>query len=281
MRFFPLALLMLSLWMAGGAHATDRPIVAAASDLQYALETVAEQFRADTGHSVRLNFGSSGNFRRQIAQGAPFQLYLSADESYVDALYREGHLEDQGTLYATGRIVIMTRKGDPADPDDGSLEQLRERLAAGEIRRFAIANPEHAPYGVAARQALESAGIWDEIKPFLVYGENVSQAVRYALSSDTQGGIVAYSLALAPAIDARARYALIPEANHAPLHQRMALVAGADETARAFYHYLQDEPARDILRRYGFLTPDDGDAGPDRAAVPPEARPGTPLESVL
>ena len=236
----------------------ERPIVAAASDLQFALTDVAERFEADTGKSVRLNFGSSGNFRRQIAQGAPFELYLSADEAYVEALHRDGHTVDAGVLYAVGRIVVIapaTEGG--AEIADGSLETLARRLEAGDIRRFAIANPAHAPYGVAAQQALEAAGLWERIRPHLVFGENVSQAARYALSGDTDGGIVAYSLALAPAIRARADFALIAEDQHAPLRQRMVLIEGAGETARAFHDYIQGDAARTILAEYGFVVPEE------------------------
>ncbi|MCC5858459.1 MAG: molybdate ABC transporter substrate-binding protein [Ectothiorhodospiraceae bacterium] len=236
----------------------DRPVIAAASDLQFALQEIAGQFQDDTGRTVRLNFGSSGNFRRQIAQGAPFELYLSADESYVEALHREGHTEDAGVLYAIGRIVILTGSDDGAGIVDGNLEHLRERLEAGEIRRFAIANPEHAPYGVAAMEALRTAGLWERIQPYLIFGENVSQAARYALSGETDGGIVAYSLALAPRIHRRSSYALIPEDFHNPLRQRMVLVRGAGETARAFYAYLQQDAARGTLAAYGFLVPDEG-----------------------
>ena len=251
-------LVVATLLPAGSSAATDRPIIAAASDLQFALTEVAERFEADTDQSVRLNFGSSGNFRRQIAQGAPFELYLSADEAYVEALYREGHTVDEGVLYAVGRIVIIAPAADArADIVDGSLETLARRLEAGEIRRFAIANPDHAPYGVAARQALETAGLWERIRPHLVLGENVSQATRFALSGDTDGGIVAYSLALAPAISARADYALIPADRHEPLRQRMALIEGAGETARAFHDYIQGETAREILAEYGFVVPED------------------------
>ncbi len=251
-------LFLLALAAGGVAHA-DRPIVAAASDLQFALEEVAEQFEAGTGRSVRLNFGSSGNFRRQIAQGAPFELYLSADEDYVLALEREGHLVDAGVLYAIGRIVVMAPKGDPAQIVSESLTPLRERLETGDIRRFAIANPEHAPYGVAAREALQAADLWDAIQPRLVFGENVSQAARLSLSGETQGGIVAYSLARAQRIAERSEYALIPRDQHAPLRQRMALVDGAGETAQRFYQYLQGDAARAILEEYGFALPEDED----------------------
>lgn len=233
----------------------DRPIVAAASDLQFALPEIAEQFTADTGRSVRLNFGSSGNFRRQIAQGAPYELYLSADESYVEALHEGGHLEDAGVLYAIGRIVIAAPR-EREQLVDGSLVSLRTALDEGHLRRFAIANPEHAPYGVAAMQALQHAGQWQLIEPLLVYGENVSQAARYALSDDTDGGIIAYSLVRGGPLAEKAAYALIPEAAHDPLRQRMALVAGAGETARAFYEYLQQAPARAVLADFGFELPD-------------------------
>ena len=246
------------IWVAAASTAigADRPIIAAASDLQFALPEVAAEFEAQTGASVRLNFGSSGNLRRQIAQGAPFELYLSADENYVRALYEQGHTLDAGSLYATGRLVIMARAEDPASVVDGSLEALAARLAAGEIRRFAIANPEHAPYGVAARQALEAAGLWERIRPKLVYGENVAHAARLALSGDTQGGIVAHSLTRAPQIERRAIFELIAEERHEPLHQRMALIDGAGETARAFHDFMHSETAREILARYGFAVPE-------------------------
>ena len=238
------------------ASCAERPVIAAASDLQFALPEVAARFEDDTGHALRLSFGSSGNMRRQIAQGAPFELFLSADEAYVLALHAEGHTIDGGMLYAIGRIVLIAPRDDRAGIVDGGLDRLAERLAAASPGRFAIANPEHAPYGVAARQALTAAGAWDGVSPRLVLGENVSQAARYALSGETAGGIVAYSLALAPVVAAQARYVLIPETLHAPLRQRMVLTRGAGDIARAFYAYLQGDVAREILARYGFEVPD-------------------------
>lgn len=232
------------------------PTVAAASDLQFAIEDLAGRFTEETGQRVRLNFGSSGNFRRQIAQGAPFEVYMSADEAYVAALHQSGHLEDGGDLYAIGRVVLMTRKQGGLDPEAG-LDGLAEALEAGEIRRFAIANPEHAPYGVAAKQALQSAGLWEAIRPHLVFGENVSQAAQFALSTEADGGIVAWSLALAPALDRRSDWALLPEEAHEPLRQRMALVKGAGETARAFYDFVLSEAGRAVLAEYGFITPEE------------------------
>jgi len=249
-------LLLAGAFLPSQASGADRPVIAAASDLQFALPEVAARFEDDTGHALRLSFGSSGNMRRQIAQGAPFELFLSADEAYVLALHAEGHTVDEGVLYAIGRIVLIAPRDDPAGIVDGGLDGLAERLGVASPGRFAIANPEHAPYGVAARQALESAGAWDAVSPRLVLGENVSQAARYALSGETAGGIVAYSLVLAPVVEAQARYVLVPETLHAPLRQRMVLTRGAGDTARAFYAWLQGDVARAILARYGFAAPD-------------------------
>lgn len=235
------------------------PVVAAASDLQFALSEAAETFAQQTGERVRLNFGSSGNFRRQIAQGAPFELYLSADEAYVLALHEEGHTRDKGVRYATGRLVWLQPKGAGTLPsEDAPLAAIEAAIAAqasGKRQRIALANPEHAPYGVAAQQALEHAKLWHETAPLRVLGENVSQAAQFALSSDTRGGLVAYSLALAPGLADKSDYVLIPADWHAPLNQRMVLTQNASETATAFYQWLQGDKGRAILRDYGFKAP--------------------------
>ncbi len=254
LRWLLLTILILGSSLSAAARAQGGPVVAAASDLQFALPEVADQFTRDTGYSVRLSFGSSGNFRRQIARGGPFELYLSADEDYALELHRAGFTEDEGTLYAVGRVVLMVPHGSTLAAD-GDLNGLAEALDKGDIGRFAIANPDHAPYGVAAMEALQHAGLWEALQPFLVLGENVSQAAQFALSGSTQGGIIAYSLALAPNVAARGRFALIPEDWHNPLRQRMVLIKGAGETARRFYDYIRSPAARDILMRYGFVLP--------------------------
>jgi len=149
----------------------------------------------------------------------------------------------------------LRERADYVLENDGTLDDLAARLARGGISRFAIANPEHAPYGKRAEQALRHRGLWQAIRPRLVLGENVSQAARYALSPDTQGGIVAYSLALAPTLSGRGDHALIPEAWHVPLRQRMVLLKGAGSVAERFYAYVRQPAARAILRRYGFALP--------------------------
>ena len=243
---------LATLPLAGNASAA--PVIAGASDLQFALEEIAAAFTAETGNEVRLSFGSSGNFARQIRQGAPFEMYLSADEAFVLDLHRDGFTRDEGVLYAIGRIVVITPEGSPLAAD-ADLAELEAALADGRIIRFAIANPDHAPYGRAARETLIARGLWDAIEPRLVLGENVSQAAQFATSANAQGGIIAYSLALAPPVAARGDWALLPDDWHAPLRQRMALMPDAGPVAEAFFAYVQEPAARAIFRRYGFVLP--------------------------
>jgi molybdate transport system substrate-binding protein len=230
------------------------PLIAGAADLQFALAEVAAQFRAETGQEVRLSLGSSGNITRQIEQGSPVEMFLSADEAFVFRLAEGGHTRDRGELYAIGRIALLTPPGSPLRTEAG-MEGIRAALEAGQIRRFAIANPEHAPYGRAAEQALRQVGLWDRLAPTLVLGENVSQAAQFALAGGSQGGIVAYSLVLAPAMQGRGAYALLPDSLHEPLRQRMVLTRRAGPVAERFYAYVQSAPAREIMRRYGFVLP--------------------------
>ncbi|MFN7002311.1 MAG: molybdate ABC transporter substrate-binding protein [Roseinatronobacter sp.] len=233
----------------------DAPVVAAASDLQFAVTEIAAAFEAETGMRVRLSLGSTGNFARQIREGAPFEIFMAADEQFIADLHSEGFTRDAGDLYAIGRLVIMVPHGSALAPDP-DLDNLAEMLAAGQISRFAIANPEHAPYGMRAREALIRRGLWEDLRPFMVLGENVSQAAQFALSGNAESGIIAYSLARAPQVAPQGDYALIPEDWHAPLRQRMALLNGADPVAEAFYAYMRTPAARAIMDRYGFTLSD-------------------------
>jgi molybdate transport system substrate-binding protein len=246
--------LMLVAWLALPAQAADAPAVAAAADLTYALRDIAQRFHSDSGRQVRLSFGSSGNFAQQIVHGAPFELFLSADERYVQRLAKQGFTRDAGALYAIGRIVLFVPHGSPLKAD-AQLVDLGNALRDGRLKRFAIANPEHAPYGRAAREALQHAGLWERIQTRLVLGENASQATQFAASGSTQGGIVPLSLSRAPEIARLGMFALISAQWHRPLRQRMVLLKGADAVAEAFYRYLQTPEAREVFRHYGFVLP--------------------------
>jgi molybdate transport system substrate-binding protein len=228
--------------------------VAAASDLKFALDEVILRYERDVGARVRATYGSSGQFVRQIEQGAPFELFLSADEEFVYRLADRGLTRDRGVLYAIGRIVLFVPGGSTLDPA-ADLSGLRRALASGSLTRFAIANPEHAPYGRAAEEALRHAGLWAQLQGKLVLGENVSQAAQFAASGNASGGIIAYSLALAPTLSDRGQFVLIDAGWHRPLRQRMVLMRDASSDAAQFYAFLQQPAARQILARYGFVIP--------------------------
>ncbi len=236
--------------------AVGEPIatVAAAADLKFALQEIAERFEHETGNRLKLVFGSSGIFYAQILAGAPFHLFMSADEAFVFKLADAGKTIDRGQAYAIGRIGLMVPKGSPLKAD-GTLGDLAVALTDGRLQKFAIANPEHAPYGARAREALEHAGLWTSIQDKLVFGENISQAAQFATSGGAQGGIIALSLATAPTVAALGDFALIPDAWHQPLRQRMVLVKDAPPAAHAFYAYIATPAAREIMTRYGFGLP--------------------------
>lgn len=228
--------------------------VAAASNLKFALEELAEGFEKSSGHKLRLVFGSSGQFYSQILQGAPFHVFLSADESFALKLFEAKRTLDRGRVYAQGRIGLLVPKSGPivADPE---LKDLAAALKDGRLQRLAIANPEHAPYGMLAVEALQHAGLYAAIQKHLVFGENVSQAAQFALSGSTQGGIVAYSLALAPSIAAQSQFALIDARWHRPLLQRVVVLNPAPPAAKAFYDYVATPAAQALMRRHGFAQP--------------------------
>jgi len=242
----------------GGLAATqERPaLIAAAADLKFALADIAAAFTRETGQQVRITYGSSGDLARQIAQGAPFEMLMSADERYVIDLHRGGHTRGEGALYAIGRLAVFAPHGSPLTLD-ADLRGLQSAVVEGRITRFAIANPQHAPYGRAAREVLDRLGLWQRLQPALVLGENASQAMQFAASGSCQGGIVPLSLASTPDIARLGAFARIPPAWHSPLKQRMVLVARAGPVAAAFYDYVQHAArAGQTLARFGFALPE-------------------------
>lgn len=229
------------------------PAVAAAADLKFALPEIAQAFEREGGRKLRLSFGSSGMFAQQIIQGAPFELFFSADEHYVEMLQKAGRSEDDGRLYAVGRVALFIPHGSPVQADR-NLADLAAAARDGRLKRLAIANPEHAPYGRASREALQRAGVWEALSDKLVLGENAAQAAQFAASGSAQAGIIPLSLARAPDLQARGAFVSLPESWHAPLRQRMVLVRGAGDTARRFYAFMQTPAARAILERHGFTA---------------------------
>ena len=241
--------------LAGTARAAQRgPTIAAASNLNFALPEIAKQFEQDRGERVELVFGASGALTRQIRDGAPFEMFLAADEEFPDQLSAAGLTRDRGVVYAVGRLVVFAPNGSPLTVDE-RLDGLARLVKSGQARRFAIANPEVAPYGRAAEAVLRKRGLWEPLRANLVFGDNISQAAQFATTGNAVGGIIAYSLVLSPEFGNRGTYALLPDADHPPLRQRMVLLKRAGAIAEHFYQYLQGPAARALLRKHGFAVP--------------------------
>jgi molybdate transport system substrate-binding protein len=244
-------------WLVGipaDVAAQRRPTIAAASSLNFALQEVAERFTRDRGDRVELVFGASGTITRQIRDGAPFEMFLAADEEFPNQLASAGLTRDPGVVYATGRLVLFAPKGSPLMVDE-RLDGLARLAASGGVRRFAIANPDVAPYGKAAEAVLRKRGVWDALRPALVLGDSISQAAQFSSSGNAVGGLLAYSVVLSPEFAGRGTYALLPAADHPPLRQRMVLLKKAGPVAERFYQYLQEADAKAILERQGFQVP--------------------------
>lgn len=236
------------------ANAQQPPTVAAAADLKFAVTEIVAAYKAETGQDILVTFGSTGNFARQIREGAPFEMFMAADEQFILDLARDGFMRDQGQLYGEGRIVVIAPHGSPLAVDE-KLDGLAAGIESGVVKKFAIANPEHAPYGKRAEEALRHRGLWDKMQGALVFGENVAQTAQFATSGDAQGGIIAYSLARSPEVSILGNYALIPRDWHEPLLQRMALTRKATPEAERFFAYMQSERARGIMKKFGFVLP--------------------------
>lgn len=225
--------------------------VAAAADLQFAFQDIAALFEKETGCEVNLVFGSTGQLVQQIENGAPYDLIASANIEYVDRLAEQDLvIPDSIALYAQGRITIAVNK------DSGIDATTLNDLLKEDIRHIAIANPDHAPYGLAAKQALISGGVWESVQDKIVYAENIRQALQYVQSGDAQAGIIALSVANVPEVT----WTLLDDSLHEPLDQALAVIASSPNPrlASQFAQYVTSEPGGEILLSYGFVLPGQG-----------------------
>jgi molybdate transport system substrate-binding protein len=247
-------LLLLVIALAGSAVAADAIKVAAAADLNYAMNDLAERFEAKTGTKVLLSFGSSGNLFSQIQNGAPFDLFFSADEDYPKKLAAAGVM-DSATLrtYAVGHLVLWVPNASTLDPQKLQMNLLTEASVA----KISIANQQHAPYGRAAMAALEHYGLKDRVASKLVNGENVSQAAQFVQSGNAQAGLIALSLAKSPAMSSAGKYWELPTDSYPELRQGAGVVSASQQkkTAQAFLDYVLSPEGAAILRKYGLGTP--------------------------
>ena len=232
-------------------------VVAAAADLSSVFPEVVARFQKETGKTVKANFGASGQFLLQIENGAPFDLFFSADLQYPKRLESEG-LAEPGSIYkyAVGKLVLYVPNGSAVDPAQGPRV-----LLSPQVRKIAIANPQHAPYGRAAVEALKNEGLYDKLQDKLVMGENISQAAQFVQSGNADAGIVALSLALSPAMSSAGRFAEIPAADYTPLEQAAVILKSSKQkaTAALFLDFLRRPEIASLLAHYGFVLPAAGE----------------------
>lgn len=227
--------------------------IAAAADLQFAMQDIADRFQKETGKTVKLIYGSSGNFFQQLQNGAPFDIFFSANLDYAKKLEAAG-LADPGSFYqyAEGKIVIWVPKDSKLDVSSGLQVLLNPS-----IKKIAIANPQHAPYGQAAVAAMRKEDIYDKVQDKLVLGENISQTASFVVSGSADVGIVALSLALSPNMKDQGRYAEIPADDYPPIEQACVILSSSKnkDAAKQFLTFVKKPAIGEVLRSYGFDVP--------------------------
>lgn len=252
MKFFArITAIALACFSFASTALAEQIIIAAAADLKFAMEDIAASFKRNHPQDqVDVVYGSSGNFYTQIQQGAPFDIFFSADVGYARELYSAGLAGSKPALYAVGRIVLWSPIRDATKL---SLKDLTDEV----FQKIAIANPKHAPYGKRAEEALRATGLWDKVQDKLVLGENIAQTAQYVETGNAQIGIIALSLAVNPQLASKGGYALIPSDLHSPLEQAYIITKqGAGKAlANVFVQYMKSQDTRRIMTRYGFVLP--------------------------
>ncbi|UOR06467.1 molybdate ABC transporter substrate-binding protein [Hymenobacter aerilatus] len=249
---FLLSIVLLLLGSAGAmppSPVAPPPLtIAAASDLQYVMDSLLTIYRRQhPQQQVKVVYGSSGKFYQQLSHGAPFDIYFSADSNYPQKLHQEGLTARAPQRYATGRLVVWSKKFDPRT-------QGMNTLLNPAIRKIAVANPAHAPYGQKAQEALQHYNLYNQLKPRLVLGENISQTAQYATTGAAEAGLLALSLARSPQLRRQGHYYLIPANAHTPLEQAFVVMkrAAGNSAAASFTAFISSAPAKAALKRYGF-----------------------------
>lgn len=238
------------LFVTNTAHA-EKITVAAAADLKFAMDEIVTGFKkSHSGAELDVIYGSSGKFHTQIQQGAPYDLFFSADINYPRELAKKGMAASEVKPYAVGRVVLWSNSMDASKMTLASLTDPK-------IARIAIANPKHAPYGKRAEEALKASGLWDRLQPKFVFGENIAHTAQFVQTGNAQVGIIALSLAVNPELAKKGGYYLIPDKLHNPLEQGYIITkqGAAKLLAKQFADYMGSKPARSIMTRYGFVLP--------------------------
>jgi molybdate transport system substrate-binding protein len=234
--------------------ATQELTIAAAADLSSALKDIADGYEKKTGTKVRLSFGASGALTQQIQNGAPFDMFFSADMDYPRQLVAGGQADGASLYeYAVGKLVLWAPSNSPLDVEHKGMQVLLDPS----VKKIAVANPEHAPYGRAAVATLKHFGLYDQLSAKLVLGESISQAAQFAESGNAQAGFVALAHAVAPSMQGKGKFWVVPAETYPALAQGVAVMSHAThkEEAAAFEEYIKTKEATDVLKRYGFTLP--------------------------
>ena len=230
------------------------PLVAVAANLAHPIQSLATDFTRESGTRVRLTIGSSGDLLRQIQQGAPYEIYIAAATSYTGRAQAENLTVGEPVVLARANLGAFIPYGSELESAT-DLTALGRLLSAGEYRRIAMANPEVAPFGAAAQQALRMMGVWALERDRLILGENLAQAVQFTLAGGVDVGFIAESYAMMPEVSTHGRFLPIDNSWHDPLAQTMVILRGAGEEARAFFAFLQSAAARELLSKSGYTVP--------------------------
>ncbi len=230
------------------------PNIAAAASLRYSLDEIAERYTKATGKHVKLTYGSTGNLVHQIESGAPFQVLFAADDRSVKKLAASGKTESEPVIFARGELSVAAPKTSPIAVDS-DLKGLREALAAGKVRHVAVANAETAPYGRAAEEALKHAGLWEQVKPLLVTGENIGQTATFISTGAAEIGFIARSLAVSAELSPGIVSAVVPSSWHQPINHGLAVIKDAPPEAKAFVDFVRGPQGREVLEANGFAVP--------------------------
>ena len=230
----------------------NSPTIVVAANMKPAMDEIYGQYKSATGQEFRIIYGASGNLTRQIQQGAPFNLFVSADESFPLALSKEGFTVDDGKVYAIGRLAMIANKNKSVKLSLGQADLKKIILSTNKV---ALAKPEIAPYGKAAVEFLTKLGLIDLAKEKFAYGENISSATNFVVVGAAQVGFTAYSLAISKEVAKETDYILVPENLHEPIRQRMVLLKNPPQSVLDFYNYMQTSKAKEIIKQHGYLAP--------------------------
>lgn len=226
--------------------------IAVAANMKDAFAEIAAEFKSTGKPEMRVVYGSSGNFAAQIMNGAPFSLFIAADEQFPLELFKNGKTVDDGSVYAIGKLVIITKTSSGIYLSDSKSDIAK---AISKANKVAIAKPEIAPYGRAAVQYLKAEGLWDLAKDKLVYADNIGSATTYVASGAADLGFTAFSLAKSPELLRQTSYVAVDTKMYEPIKQRMVLIKGAPQEAQDLYRFMQGPKAKAILQKYGYSTP--------------------------